>query len=1233
MPLGTDISGGGSQSVTDTTNNWKNRVTASPVSVEFKKSVANYGNAYFSLNYVDKDNLVDFSKRDDATSIASAWAGQDTSSLSTDQKNAIFNPTGVQSKMINSNGKFVLDPKASFNGGYLQATGNVPIQAAIAGSRSSVDASMSGDWAVMVRVQVADGMDAKALAASIDWDKSYYYLSIDSIPMKIVGITIAQQNINFPLQFDHHVYLDPNNPHQFFLKVKGIPFMFDNQESGTNGLTYGRSQLKMQNGNADYVDYLNNRQIDKGKASTLDHFGTKNSKDAATSLDDSTLTTSTSSGTQPAIAYQEQDNTNLTVNTMWDPYNGIITFLNPNHSPVYSAGLTGQMASLLNIGHPTTSRKLATGWGSGFRTSIMQFVTSYFTNAPFTGSAHINFSFDMDKYSAGTSSDEQQITNGRLFPSPNANGTFNNSKGADSSQDPIKITMYDSSQLVDPYSVTSGVDTETDDTATTQSPMQKVLHTSQANQTGKTPADYAVINKDDLDKGTTYDTYTNFSSWTGAIMPYDRMHWTDDDKDSQDATYNDTMHSSPKLQKTGTASPDPTQDGILMNDGSSTGYDIVKRSNLISTYTKQWSPVFNANAKYQLTYPGEIWPQRYANVYQYYDYDSSGKATNVDIKPIYTDAATNKLNVKTTTDENIDADNADPTARKNIISSLDGKQWHYTGTMTSGGTADLPLADATVNLAQSLKPQIDLNAGGLYVVNDDDLKQSGGVTNWLGYYRDPLLISNNDQLSGTQTTSGTATDKATQTAKWSSMVTDTQSHRLNLNLGTNNPFVNADLSGWDKPYAEGITPSVDSSNNETGDGTYHFAMPNDTFDEGRLYFNTITLKRRASVKTHNDYSLQKAVDGQADASYLVYRNPSPAPDNNVYTIDKFFSGTDDIGDEPTRHFVKAPDGKTVPDYSVTAHVNINGKKANQEDTMTLLIPKVGTGTSALHLKAAPTVVAMGGGDDPSVSGAEGLPAALTDQYYAYDLTFAEPPKTTFTYTYDYVGPDKTTAFPADFLNRGLIDVLMNKSQLLASSNAIYFASWKNVNLVSVPSLDFGKRTLPGTAGGVYPLAGLSGTGTDQQVTDSDTANAAKSAAKLEVQDNLNNQSSWTVSGRLDAFNNQATNTDYDGFQINLGLPATDTKGTSEGLPVPPASGPVTDAQKAYVNHDPLTMVAGGAAVNLYKVSRLVEADANATPLTRYYTNATLTVPANMPQTVTKGKYTTTITYSVLDGTL
>jgi hypothetical protein len=131
---------------------------------------------------------------------------------------------------------------------------------------------------------------------------------------------------------------------------------------------------------------------------------------------------------------------------------------------------------------------------------LYQAITQWFTTNMFKGNAHINFSFDVSKYQAGISKDQQALTAGRFFAAPKADGTFNSVSGL-AETDAVKISMYDSSQLVDPYSLTEGLDRADTNTS---SLLRQTLHTDKSSQmnatkggpAGMTPADYAVIRAD-----------------------------------------------------------------------------------------------------------------------------------------------------------------------------------------------------------------------------------------------------------------------------------------------------------------------------------------------------------------------------------------------------------------------------------------------------------------------------------------------------------------------------------------------------------------------------------------------------------------------------------------------------------------------------------------------------------------------------------------------------------------
>ena len=1164
------------------TQGWKSGKTASPVAVSFKNTGTEFGTPYFSLNYVDRDDLVDFGS---SPSLTQAWANQQA------QASQVFNPTGVKSKMKSNTPTGVprLDTdNASFDGGYIQATGNVPISAAVAQSSTLVDSSMSGNWAVMVRVQVAEGINAKALAASVDWDKSYYYLTIKTIK-PLIGSAFT---VNFPLQFDHHVYLDPNSDQDFFLKVKGIPF-WAKQTGEVTGLfgqhpapddPNGTVQLQLQNGEADYIDYLNNRQISvgNGQAKTLDRLnGPDGNGKQQTTLNNGQLITTVNGQKQPNFTTYKHVPVVLGVgygNPLWNLYG--VTESDDNSdtkAPLYNAGPTGRMIVLLSgsagSDNQTPERLIGTGLSGVYASAV-----NWFTSNKLTGSAHINFSFDMSKYMAGTSKDQQALTAGRLFASPKADGTFN--QGNETGQvatDAIKITMYDSSQLVDPYGlIPADTKNYSRDDKSTDSNIRKILRTDQsskmnatsAGQAGMTPADYAVINQSQLENGTKYPTYTNFTSWTGAIVPYDRMHWADTAGAAESTTFTDTLHSQGRFGtdlRYRTATPDPAQNGVLVNDGAAFG--ITQRPAFLTDYVQNYAPIFDSINPAKLTTGGVIKPQRYANVYSLYQYDATGKGTlPADNEPIANYTTTgNALSVKVSADTNAALNS------KFITSSLDNKSWRYTGTMNA-----MPLAEATIKLTQPLNPQITLNGQSPYVVNDAQLA-GAGVTKSLGTWRDPLGMATADDL---QTSLATLAGK--QTANWNSIGNlDTKTHALAFNVAKDTAAANVVPGIGGDPLA----------------ATLNYQMPTPTDQTNRVYYGEISLNRRETVPLQQQYVLDaKAAFNKASANYLIFRN-ADAPDTNWYQVKKYFNT---VG-QPTTHRVTT--GDVNQDVPVKAEATVlEAGKNNTKNILSIWIPKV-AGTT---ITKVPVVTASDGTTATVTDTTASQLASVQQYYYTYSAVFTKVPAN-FTYTYAYHVGANNVAESA--YKQKLVDFVMTGTQILGQSNAIQFDLLRGVSLLAVPTLDFGKNPIP-TAQAVYPLT-----------------DASKPNAFFEAQENDGNTKkntyTWFLSAVMNPFRTAGSQTGYGTFSVALGSPTRDAAGK-----IPESI--ATD--RWYANHQPDPMVANGtSSAQLYYVNPMVEPDtaaADVSSIKRFYPNAQLTVPAGV--TITPGQYQSTVIYTVND---
>lgn len=1191
-PLATDIGKDASAAnVKKTTTDWNNGTTASPIAVSFKNTKTEDGLPYFSLNYVDKNDLVDFGTSTLAPWITQAWAGQAEDQLKPEQQAPIFNPNKVVSKMKSQDGtisgKPLLDTGSnqSFTGGYLQATGNVPISAAIASSTTAVDSSMSGNWAVMVRVKTAPGIDARALAASVDWNKSYYYLTIKSIT--IFGSTFT---INFPLQFDHHIYLDPKDSQSFFLKVKGIPYWVKQTGSDPDNIN-STTQLQLTNPKADYVDYLNNRQLTAGfaqTAATLDFIDDKNGTSMKqTNMDNTALI---NSDFQPRFTKKNHFPGAVLVpargNPLWNIWDAAGGSL--KKGALFQAGPTGQMITLLNVAGDKWIKERNPGGSLGME--LYKWIVNWFTSETFTGSAHINFSFDMSKYANYTSKDAQALTAGRFPAAPKADGTFNGTSGTDAS-DAVQITLYDSAQLVDPYGVIPK-DTKNyprNDTDR-ESKVRKILQTSESSAmwatsggiAGMTPADYAVINKDLVEHGTRYPTYTNFTSWTGAIVPYDRMHWNDGN-DTVQANFTDTLHSDGKLGSdinNRTATPDPALDGLLANSGNAF---ILKQQDAYREAAKALQPIFIDG---KLTTAGLINPERYANVYQLYDYTQSTSTVNVHLA----DYSATKPKVTASTGTNL-IDNV-------ITSNLDGKKWRYTGEMDNGGGL-LPLADATLSLQQTFKPTLNLSNQKLLTVAESAVTDQHWVRQ-LGTWRDPLGIAQSDSLvmdfdgltshqQAKTATLGGNTDSHTVTGDWSTL------NQLD-STGTNAEMV------------------VDASQNVTA--KYQLPVAGNTNDN--FFYGSGTLNRdNKNVQIASGYTLASGVDDTAtDNYYLLLDRDSPT--DQWYTAEKEFT----VGNKTIHYLQKGDD---------TVHVKVTvthkeGSKLPTGKDLIVRIPNVQLDKN--HVGATiPIVTAKtsDAGNSVTVSNTgEPTDNWLAENFTSRKLTFTRVPQQ-FTYEFDYKIVDQSN-IP---LLTQYEDMIIVDSRTLAISNGVQFDLLKSANLTHVPTFDFGTHSIPnaaGTAANPYVLV-------DQSV---------KTAAFFSVQSNNDNKSSWTLWGTLNHFANNDQSRLYNNFTVAMGQPqmlnsATNTFGNEPNVTKPTGTDTTkfTDGEWRYYNHSPADLISNGYQTQLYRLDRTYgDKDNKETTLSRYYPNTTLAVPAGVSPAITPGQYTANITYLLSDdGTL
>lgn len=1249
----------------DTDDDWGTGKIGTTTNIQFLQKIPdkpNHGQAFFSINYVNKDNLMDVSDYQTAAQFAAGdMTNRDNMFIQQDD-----GQDSVQSKMsgiqngTDSNGNptynYKLANGQSFNNGYLQVTGNVPIGARLAQSETTIDGMLSGNWGVMVRAKVAKGIDVRSFAASIDWAKSYYNLNIDSSTVKFLGGLVTSKPLNgltFPLQFDHHVYLDPNDPQVFYLKVKGIPFNFHNsKQSG-----YHFAQMYLPKSSADYIDYLHNRTITHGSASnqsatTLDNLST-NPDD--TNIDDSTNQGSLDdgalshliNGTTPSPNFPYSISAKAVNYSLWDPIKGVIQELFGTggfgwiingiagifaSSPVYSLGGIGRTVTLLNAPFPASSsdedvdRKLVStaGWtdplniiGYIIEPIITNISQTYLQNE-FYGNAHINFSFDMSKYQGSKEPLISALSNGKLFASPYKDGGFNKGDGtsdsvdaSDANRSPIQISMYDSSQLVDPYDTTweesrgvyqndQGKQGSALDRTTARDSAGNPIYTNSSLlkqlQAGTTPMDYAVVNEKYKDEGQKYPTYTNFTSWTGAIVPYDRDYW---DENSTHRSKTDTLHSDGKIGDDlnyRTATPDPGADGILVNSG-------INSQPVVKSYADPGVP--------SATQAGTIDPMRYANVYSLYDYSKSTPSPVAEPTEVY-DTTDNPVKVSV---NNADGENITGT---NVNKSLKNATWKYTGTM---GTDNLALADASLGLDQSLNPTLDLTPEVL-LADRKALESGTQVIKPTGTYRDSLAKYTKDgfrtDLSGTLSQQGILPT----TAKQPFQVTP-DTHGLDMDLESK-------AGGRQHPSQIHQDDTFDLASDDTASLKYQAPVTGAASDY--FFDHIVKFARLADVHTVTGYTIPKydpskvassaQTDDWLEPQTYDQGNESYVQDNNFlllsqnglndsYLLKKSFSETGN----PTTHILTG-EQETV---GVTTTATKNPKKDGTK-SFVVRIPKIpGTTVSDFNVTTAGASV----GDQVDTGGWMG------DNFVSYPVTFTTVPET-ITWTYKYQIASAADSAKVPLLTEYMDLLLDSDNNMFGESNGIDFNVYRNPSLTHVPTLDFGEHSLPKTK-----------TDTGQTSYGLNTKNSdAVKDAQFTVVDNsttIAGQSSWRLLMAMSPFANGASS--HNDWQIDWGEPSTSTSvGDKEQQPsdyqdptqyTPTPAQPLPkDEWWQYYNHQAQDLNSDWSSKQLYYLNRLHEKDVDARKgLTRYYPSAQLILPAGSDNPI-GGQYKATIRYTL-----
>lgn len=283
---------------------------------------------------------------------------------------------------IDSNGLMTNGAQA-YTGGRIKVVGSLPLTAKIT-SNLSKEQIASGNYGVMVRVQLPKDVEASKISDAIEWDKAYFFMQLDNI-------SLVNGSPTFPMQFDHHVYLDPNDKSAFYLKVKGIPITI----TATSSWGIGYASMHLARYGQDQIDYQNN--ITNAGRLKPTELGT-----SATGTDGSGATS-----------------------VLGDPW--------------------AFMPFMLLLFNGAVAKQGDVGWSFAVA-NYASTHTSFLPGGGFSGRALINFYVDVSKYKGNISdlSANKQLTAGKLPPSARKDGLFN-----------IGITAYSTSQMVDPFSTTA----------------------------------------------------------------------------------------------------------------------------------------------------------------------------------------------------------------------------------------------------------------------------------------------------------------------------------------------------------------------------------------------------------------------------------------------------------------------------------------------------------------------------------------------------------------------------------------------------------------------------------------------------------------------------------------------------------------------------------------------------------------------------------------------------------
>ncbi|MFC6171139.1 hypothetical protein [Loigolactobacillus jiayinensis] len=274
--------------------------------------------------------------------------------------NNLESGSGSGSKLDVDNNGMMTNGARAYTGGHIKVVGSLPLTATISSSLSK-EQILAGNYGVMVRIQLPKDVDASKMSDAIEWDKAYFFMQLDNV-------SLVNGSPTFPMQFDHHVYLDPNDKSAFYLKTKGIPITL----TATSSWGTGYASMHLARYSQDAIDYQNNI-TNKGHLKPAE-LGT-----SATGTDGSGATSA--------------------VGDAW------------GFTPLIFNGAVAKQGDV--------------GWSFAVANYASQ--NSLFLPNGFSGTALINFYVNIAKYNGNIadSSPNKQLTAGKLPPSPRQDGLFN----------------------------------------------------------------------------------------------------------------------------------------------------------------------------------------------------------------------------------------------------------------------------------------------------------------------------------------------------------------------------------------------------------------------------------------------------------------------------------------------------------------------------------------------------------------------------------------------------------------------------------------------------------------------------------------------------------------------------------------------------------------------------------------------------------------------------------------